>query len=314
MTVLADKKILVTGGSGFVGRHLVAHLRGAGCRALITPRSHEFDLTIQTETIRLLEVHRPEIVIHLAARVGGIGANRKRPGTFLYDNLVMGAHLIEASRRAGIEKFVHIGTVCSYPKFAAVPFREETIWDGYPEETNAPYGLAKKLLGEQLRAYAAEFGFRSAELLLVNLYGPGDNFDPESSHVIPALIRKFSEARQRDLPSVTLWGTGQASREFVYVEDAVRAIALAAERLDVPDPVNVGSGNEIRIADLASLIAGVIGFRGEIRFDPSMPDGQPRRRLDVSRAEARLGFRATTSFAEGLERTIAWYRQQPSGS
>lgn len=310
MTLLADKRILVTGGAGFVGRHLVARLRADGCRSLVVPRSREFDLTVQTEATRLLETHRPEVVIHLAARVGGIGANRKRPGTFLYENLAMGMHLIEASRRFGIEKFVNVGTVCSYPKLAPVPFREETLWDGYPEETNAPYGLAKKLLGEQLRAYAAEFGFPSAEVLLVNLYGPGDNFDPESSHVIPALIRRFSEARARKVPSVTLWGTGGASREFVYVEDAVRAIALAAERLERPQPVNIGSGIEIRIADLATLVAGMIGFEGETRFDATMPDGQPRRRLDVSRAESLLGFRATTSLADGLRRTIAWYREQ----
>lgn len=310
MTTLADKKILVTGGAGFVGRHLVARLRADGCRALILPRSREFDLRVQTEATRLLETHRPDLVIHLAARVGGIGANRKHPGTFLYENLAMGMHLVEASRRVGIEKFVNVGTVCSYPKFAPVPFREETLWDGYPEETNAPYGLAKKLVGEQLRAYAAEFGFRSAEVLLVNLYGPGDNFDPESSHVIPALIRKFSEARARQLPAVTLWGTGSASREFVYVEDAVRAIVLAAERLERPDPVNIGSGIEVRIADLATLIAEMIGFEGEIRFDSAMPDGQPRRRLDVSRAESLLGFRASTSLVEGLRHTVAWYRDQ----
>lgn len=251
MTTLSDKKVLITGGSGFVGRHLVARLRADGCRSLVIPRSREFDLTIQAEATRLLAVHQPEIVIHLAARVGGIGANLKRPGTFLYETLVMGAHLIEAGRRAGVEKFVQVGTVCSYPKHAPVPFREETIWDGYPEETNAPYGLAKKLIGEQLRAYATEFGFRSTELLLVNVYGPGDNFDPESSHVIPALIRKFSEARAQRLPAVTIWGTGRASREFLYVEDAVQAIALAAERLDEPEPVNVGSGVDIRIADPA---------------------------------------------------------------
>ncbi len=310
MTALADKTILITGGAGFVGRHLVARLRADGCRSLILPRSREFDLTVQTEATRLLEMHRPEIVIHLAARVGGIGANRKQPGTFLYENLVMGAHLIEASRRTGIQKFVQVGTVCSYPKFAPVPFREEALWDGYPEETNAPYGLAKKLLGEQLRAYATEFGFCGAELLLVNLYGPGDNSDPESSHVIPALIRKFSEARAQHLPSVTLWGTGRASREFLYVEDAAHAIALAAEHLERPEPVNVGSGVEIRIADLATLIAGMIGFQGEIQFDPAMPDGQPRRLLDVSRAEARLGFRASTSLVDGLRHTIAWYRDQ----
>lgn len=310
MTTLADKKILVTGGAGFVGRHLVARLRADGCRALVVPRSHEFDLRVQTEATRLLETHRPDLVIHLAARVGGIGANRKHPGTFLYENLAMGIHLVEASRRVGIEKFVNVGTVCSYPKLAPVPFREETLWDGYPEETNAPYGLAKKLVGEQLRAYAAEFGFRSAEVLLVNLYGPGDNFDPESSHVIPALIRKFSEARARHLPAVTLWGTGSASREFVYVEDAVRAIVLAAERLERPDPVNIGSGIEVRIADLATLIAEMIGFEGEIRFDSAMPDGQPRRRLDVSRAESLLGFRASTMLVEGLRHTVAWYRDQ----
>jgi GDP-L-fucose synthase len=305
---LRDKKILVTGGAGFLGRHVVSRLDDAGCTQVFVPRSAEYDLSKAPDVWRLLEEARPDVVIHLAAQVGGIGANRLHPGTFFYSNLMMGVQLIEACRRVGIAKFVQVGTICSYPKFAPVPFRESDLWNGYPEETNAPYGLAKKMLIVQLDAYRQQFGFPGVNLLLVNLYGPGDNFDPESSHVIPALIRKFAEAAERGERFVNVWGTGSATREFLYVEDAARAIVLAAERLDDPDPVNVGSGKEISIRDLAQLVARRIGFEGEIHFDPSQPDGQPRRRLDVSRARERLGFEASVGLEQGLDRTIEWYR------
>jgi GDP-L-fucose synthase len=258
--------------------------------------------------LRLLQKERPNVVMHLAAKVGGIGANRKYPGTFLYQNLIMGTHLIEASRQLGIDKFVMVGTICSYPKFTPVPFKESDLWNGYPEETNAPYGLAKKLLLAQLQAYKQEFGFNGANVMLVNLYGPSDNFDLESSHVIPALIRKCIEAKDRGDTVLPVWGTGKPTREFLYVEDAAEALVRAAESLETPEPVNVGSGHEIAIGDLAHLIAEKTGFRGELKFDPNMPDGQPRRCLDVTRAKQLLGFEAKTSLAAGLEKTIAWYQ------
>lgn len=304
---LRTKRILVTGGSGHLGRHVLARLRAVGCRHLFAPTHAECDLLDPPAVRRLLSARRPEVVLHLAARVGGIGANLEHPGTFLYENLVMGVQLVEECRRVGVEKFVAVGTICAYPKFTPVPFREEDLWNGYPEETNAAYGLAKKMLVVQLQAYRQEFDFPGVNVLLVNLYGPGDNFDPDSSHVIPALIRKCVEARERNARSVTVWGTGAPTREFLYVEDAARAIQVAAERLDRADPVNVGSGHEIAIRDLAAMIAERTGFRGEIRFDASMPDGQPRRCLDLTRAREWLGFRATTTLAQGLDRTIAWY-------
>ena len=307
---LAGKTILVTGGSGFLGRHVVTRLREVGCERIVVPRSREVDLRREDDTRRLLERERPEVVIHLAAVVGGIGANRAMPGTLFHDNLLMGAHVVEASRHAGVEKLVAVGTVCSYPKLTAVPFREADLWAGYPEETNAPYGLAKKMLIVQLDAYRQQFGLNGVNLLLVNLYGPGDNVDPARSHVIPALIRRCVEAKARGDHFLDVWGTGRATREFLYVEDAARAIALAAARLETGDPVNVGSGEEITIAELARLIAERVGFTGEIRFDPSQPDGQPRRRLDVERAHELLGFAATTGFSEGLDRTVAWYLAQ----
>jgi GDP-L-fucose synthase len=306
---LRAKRIVVTGGAGFLGRFVVDRLRNAGCTDVFVPRRKEFDLTRDADVERLLRVRRPEVVVHLAAVVGGIGANRHNPGTFLYHNLIMGTQLIEHSRRAGVEKFVAVGTICSYPKHTPVPFREEDLWNGYPEETNAPYGLAKKMLMVQLQAYRQQFGFNGVNVLLVNLYGPGDNFDLENSHVIPALIRKCIEAQQAGLP-LTVWGTGRATREFLYVEDAARAIESAALHLNTSDPVNVGSGQEIAIADLVQLIAQKTGFAGEIFFDGARPDGQPRRCLDVTRAKYLLGFKATTSLSEGLDQTIAWYKAQ----
>jgi GDP-L-fucose synthase len=314
---LRAKKIIVTGGAGFLGQHVVARLRRAGCEQIFVPRSAHFDLTQEGDIHRLFKHFRPHVVLHLAAVVGGIGANRANPGTFLYKNLIMGAQLIECARQIGVEKFVAVGSICSYPKFTPVPFKEVDLWNGYPEETNAPYGLAKKMLLVQVQAYRQQFGFNGLALLPVNLYGPGDNFDLESSHVIPALIRKCVEAVERGERVLTAWGTGRPTREFLYVEDAARAIHLAAERLETSEPVNIGSGQEISIADLTTMIARKTGFTGEIRFDPTKPDGQPRRCLDVTRARELFGFEAEMSFSEGLDRTIAWYkstRQQASAA
>jgi GDP-L-fucose synthase len=309
---LRQKKIMVTGGAGFLGQHLVARLRQAGCQNLFIPRSAQFDLTSEEAIKVLMAQERPKIVVHLAALVGGIGANRTYPGTFAYKNLIMGAQLIEQSRLAGVEKFLMVGTICSYPKFTPVPFKESDFWKGYPEETNAPYGLAKKMLIVQLQAYRQEFGFNGINLLLVNLYGPGDNFDLESSHVIPALIRKCVEAQERGDKVLPVWGTGTPTREFLYAQDAARALHLALEKHDHSDPVNIGSGQEISIKDLVHLIARKTGYKGEIRFDPTKPDGQPRRCLDTTLARKLFGFQAQTSLEEGIERTIAWYRANRS--
>jgi GDP-L-fucose synthase len=304
---LHGKTALVTGGAGFLGRHVVARLRACGCRAVVVPRSRDCDLTHEADTQHLLRQYRPDVVVHLAAVVGGIEANRRSPGTFLYKNLTMGAHLIEHCRRAGVQKLLIAGTICSYPRLAPVPFRECDLWLGYPEGTNAPYGLAKKMLLVQLQAYRREFGLNGISLLLTNLYGPGDSFAPETSHVIPALIRKCVAARERGEPVVHVWGTGQATREFLYVEDAARAIQLALEHYDSAEPVNVGSGQEMSIAALARRIAQRTGFEGELRFDATRPDGQPRRCLDIARARELFHFEAATPFEEGLDRTIAWY-------
>jgi GDP-L-fucose synthase len=302
-----DSRIVITGGAGFLGRHLVAEARAHGYRNVKTFRSTEYDLTREADVEGMVRDLEPEIVIHLAASVGGIGANRRYPGTYYYRNLMMGSLLMEHARRAGVERFLSVGTICSYPKFTEVPFREEALWNGYPEETNAPYGLAKKMLLVQSDAYRREFGFDASNVLVVNLYGPHDNFDPETSHVIPALIRKCAEAVESGAKEIEVWGTGSATREFLYVEDAARGILAAAERLEGSDPVNLGAGFEISIKSLAERIAAASGFRGRLVWDASKPDGQPRRSLDVSRAERLLGWRATTPLDEGLRRSVAWY-------
>jgi len=305
----ADKTVLVTGGGGFLGQHVVAKLNAAGCVKVVASSKSEYDLREREQIVRLLTNAKPDLVIHLAASVGGIGANQSHPAEFFYDNAIMGIELIEQARRLNVRKFVCLGTICAYPKFAPLPFCEEDLWNGYPEETNAPYGLAKKMLLVQSQAYRQEYGFNCIYLLPVNLYGPKDNFDPQTSHVIPALIRKMLEAKTRGERTVTLWGTGTVSREFLYVEDAAEAILLAAERYDKPEPVNVGSGNEISIRELAALLCKLTGFEGELVWDRTQPDGQPRRRLDVTRAEREFGFLARTSLAAGLRQTIEWYEK-----
>ena len=306
MASLASKRVVVTGGSGFLGRHVVAALGTRGCTVLV-PRKAQYDLTIEADVARMYADLKPQVVVHLAAVVGGIGANRENPGRFFYENAAMGIELMEQARLAGVEKFVQIGTVCSYPKFTPVPFREDDLWSGYPEETNAPYGLAKKMLLVQGQAYRQQYGFDVIHLIPVNLYGPGDNFNPASSHVIPALIKKCVDARERGDDHIEVWGTGSASREFLYVEDAAEGIVLATERYDGPDPVNLGVGREITIRDLVDLIVKLTRFEGEIRWDASKPDGQPRRALDTSRARDWFGFEAKTTFEDGLRATIDWY-------
>jgi GDP-L-fucose synthase len=300
----------VTGGTGFLGSHLLAALSARGYRNVAAFGAETYDLTHERDVERMLAELKPEVIVHLAAVVGGIGANRLHPGSFFFQNLMMGSLLMEHARRAGVGRFVSVGTICSYPKFTPVPFREEDLWNGYPEETNAPYGLAKKMLLVQSQAYRQEYGYDGVNVLLVNLYGPGDNFDPESSHVIPALIRKCVEAAEKKAPSLPVWGTGKATREFLYVEDAAEAIVLAAERLQDSDPVNLGAGMEISIRELSEKIAALCRFRGELVWDPTKPDGQPRRSLDVSRAKKLLGWSAKTPLDEGLKRTIEWYRKK----
>jgi len=332
MSFWDNKRVLVAGGAGFLGSFVVEKLQERGCKDIFVPRSKDYNLVEIEAVRRLYRDAKPDIVIHLAARVGGIGANQANPGKFFYDNLMMGVQMMEVGRQVGIEKFVALGTVCAYPKFTPVPFKEEDLWNGYPEETNAPYGLAKKMLLVQAQAYRQQYGFNAIYLLPVNLYGPRDNFDPESSHVIPALIRKFLEAKavvsskQKSVgssttysivptsystpdspPTVVVWGTGKASREFLYVEDAAEGILLAAERYNKPGPVNLGAGFEITIKDLVDLIAKLVGFKGEIVWDTTKPDGQPRRMLDVSSAEIEFGFKAWTNFEVGLKKTIDWY-------
>jgi GDP-L-fucose synthase len=310
---LKSKKILVTGGSGFLGRHVKAELERRGAAQIVAPRSTQVDLTDAQATRRLFEQERPDLVMHLAAQVGGIGANLKKPGSFFRDNMAMGLNVLEEARRVGTPKVVITGTICAYPKFAPVPFREDDLWNGYPEETNAPYGIAKKAILVMAQAYRAEFGSNFVMLFPVNLYGPHDNFDLETSHVIPAMIRKFASARARGDQKVVLWGDGSPTREFLYVEDAARGLIDAAERYDDPDPVNLGAGFEISMRDLADLIANKVGYYAEVVWDASRPNGQPRRRLDVSRALERFGFEAKIGFDEGLDRTIDWYNRNAAG-
>jgi GDP-L-fucose synthase len=307
MSFWETRRVVVTGGHGFLGSFVVDKLRAAGVKEVVVPRSDKHDLRIQSDALRLYTDTRPDIVIHLAAVVGGIGANRNNPGRFFYDNAIMGLNVIEAARITEIEKFVCAGTICSYPKFTPVPFREEDFWNGYPEETNAPYGLAKKMLLVQLQAYREQYGLNGIYLTPVNLYGPRDNFDLESSHVIPALIRKCIEARQSNAPEIVAWGTGNATREFLYVEDAAEAIVLASEKYSKPDLVNLGSGEEISVRDLMEMIRTMVGARSLVRWDRTKPDGQPRRSLDTSRAAQEFGWRAKTSLRDGLKETIEWF-------
>ena len=309
---LHSKRILITGGSGFLGSCIVDRLKSMGCAQVAAPRRKECDLTRAAEVEKLFDDHRPEVVIHAAATVGGIGANRASPGQFFYENALMGIQMIETCRRYEVEKTVVLGTICAYPKFTPVPFRETDLWNGYPEESNAPYGLAKKALLVQCQAYRAQYGMNAIYLLPVNLYGPGDNFDPGSSHVIPALIRKCAEALERGAEEMVVWGDGSATREFLYVRDAAEAIILAAERYDGAAPVNLGSGNEISIRALAEKIADITGYRGRLTWDATQPSGQPRRSVDVTRAFHEFGFRSHTGFDEGLRATIEWYRQTES--
>jgi len=309
---LRNKRIVVTGGAGFLGTQVVRKLAERGCQSIVVPRSKDYDLVDNEAVKRLYHDSKLDIVIHLAAVVGGIGANRENPGKFFYDNLIMGVQMMEQGRLLGVEKFVAIGTVCAYPKYTPTPFKEQDLWNGYPEETNAPYGLAKKMLLVQAQSYRQQYGFNAIFLLPVNLYGPGDNFDPDSSHVIPALIKKCVDAVEEGRDEIVVWGTGKPTREFLYVDDAAEGIVLATERYDKPEPVNLGSGFEISIANLVSLIAKLTGFGGRIVWDVSRPDGQPKRFLDTSRAEREFGFRAKIDFEDGLRRTIEWYKAKRS--
>ena len=304
---LSTKRICVTGGAGFLGQHLVRNLQSKGAHDIFIPRYPKYDLVKGEDIARMLSDAQPDIIIHLAAHVGGIGANMARPAEFFYDNLMMGVQLMHQAWQRGVEKFVAIGTICAYPKFTPIPFKEEHLWDGYPEETNAPYGLAKKMLLVQSQAYRQQYGFNSIFLLPVNLYGPGDNFDPASSHVIPALIRKCVEAKEQGADEIVAWGDGSPTREFLYVEDAAEGIALATQYYNRSDPVNLGSSFEISIKDLTELIARLTGFEGRVRWDTSKPNGQPRRKLDTTRAKEYFGFSARTNFEDGLRKTINWY-------
>lgn len=310
----SEQRVTVTGGAGFLGQSVCQKLQQRGCRAVLVPRRAEFDLTTERGVEAMYTMHRPDVVLHLAAEVGGIGANRDNPGRFFFANMAMGLHLIEFARRRRIRKFVQVGTVCAYPKFTPVPFREDDLWNGFPEETNAPYGVAKKSLFTMLDAYHQQYGLPSAVAVPVNLYGPRDNFDPQSSHVIPALIRKAVEAVSLHQKQLTGWGTGSASREFLYVDDAAEGLLRVAEEMEEPTPINLGTGSEISIRDLTTMIAELTGFRGEIVWDSSKPDGQQRRCLDTSRAAQLLDWKAQTMLKAGLEHTIAWYRHQTAAA
>ncbi len=307
---LATKRICVTGGAGFLGTHLIRRLKEHGAREIFVPQYPEYDFVREADIIRMIDNAKPDIIIHLAAKVGGIGANREKPGEFFYDNLMMGVQLIHQAWLKGVEKFVAIGTICAYPKYTPIPFKEEDLWNGYPEETNAPYGLAKKMLLVQSQAYREQYGYNSIFLLPVNLYGPGDNFNPATSHVIPALIRKYLEAKEQGANEIVAWGDGSPTREFIYVEDAAEGITLATKKYNSSEPVNIGSSFEISIKDLTETIARLTGFNGTIRWDTSKPNGQPRRKLDTTRAREAFGFEAKTDFEEGLKRTIAWYANE----
>jgi GDP-L-fucose synthase len=311
MNFWKGQRVVVTGGAGFLGQAVVAELKKRGCRHIYIPRKQNYDLRDLVAIKKLLRDTNPDIIMHLAAVVGGIGANRERPGTFFYDNLIMGVQLMEQARLYGVEKFVAIGTICAYPKYTKVPFKEDDLWEGYPEETNAPYGLAKKMLLVQSQAYRQQYGFNSIFLLPVNLYGPGDNFIPQhTSHVIPAVIKKCCDAIKNGDKTITVWGTGKPTREFLYVDDAAMAIVMAAEKYNKSDPVNIGSSSEISIKKLVDLIVAMTGFKGKVVWDASQPDGQPKRRLDVERAQKEFGFKAKTSLEQGLEKTIHWYKKQ----
>jgi GDP-L-fucose synthase len=307
---MKDKRITITGGKGFLGQHLIRAFQDRGCNCLTIADLPEYNLIRPDDVNRLYDETKPDIVVHLAAKVGGIGFNQEHPGALFYENIMMGTQLLHEGYLRGIEKFVALGTICAYPKFTPVPFKEDDIWNGYPEETNAPYGLAKKMMLVQSQAYRQEYGFNAIFLLPVNLYGPGDNFDPKSSHVIPALIKKCVDARLKGEEAIEVWGTGRATREFFYVEDAARAIVLATESYNKSDPVNIGAGFEISIRDLVELIVELTGYPGEIIWDTTKPDGQPRRMLDTNRAFREFGFKAETNFREGLKKTIAWYEER----
>jgi len=308
MINLKNKRILVTGGAGFLGKHLVANLHERGCQDIFVPLINDYDLVNLEAVKKLYSDAKPDVVIHLAAAVGGIGANQANPGKFFYDNLMMGVQLMDVARQRKVEKFVSLGTICCYPKFTPVPFKEKNLWNGYPEETNAPYGLAKKMLLVQAQAYRAQYGFNAIFVMPVNLYGPGDNFNPDSSHVIPALIKKCFDAMRNNASEIVVWGSGKPTREFLYVQDCVQGIILATEKYDKSEPVNLGAGFEISIKDLVKLIVQLVGFRGKVVWDKTKPDGQPRRRLDTSVAYKEFGFKAKVKFSKGLESTINWYR------
>ena len=305
-----ELSVVVTGGAGFLGQVVCAKLKERGCKEINVPRRKDYDLTIESNVIKMYDDFNPDVVIHLAAEVGGIGANQDHPGRFFYANMAMGLHLIEHGRKRGIKKFLQTGTVCAYPKFTPVPFKEEELWNGFPEETNAPYGIAKKSLFLMLQSYHQEYNFPGVVVVPVNLYGPGDNFDMHTSHVIPALVRKCVEAVESGADHIDCWGTGSASREFLYVDDAAEGIIIAVEKMETPLPLNLGTNSEITIKDLVELVAKLTGFTGEIRWDPAKPDGQPRRCLDVSRAKEMIGFEATVGFEDGLKRTIQWFKDQ----